>query len=163
MIVKRSYVSKKTGKVVTKSYKYDSKRYKSKVNKLTTKKGTLSKKADELLTNEFGDANQHIKDYVVDTINQYQAEKKVITLGQIKAMASGNRLAIFLANFQLSVEEIVKEIQELKEDVSEQWLLDQSHWTFYPHQNDADITLPSTKHAHFEFNYYEHTYDIKVR
>ena len=34
MIVKRSYVSKKTGKVVTKSYKYDSKRYKSKVNKI---------------------------------------------------------------------------------------------------------------------------------
>lgn len=162
MIVKRSYVSKKTGKVVTKSYKYDSKRYKSKVNKLTTKKGTLSKKADELLTNEFGDANQHIKDYVVDTINQYQAEKKVITLGQIKAMASGNRVSIFLANFQLSIDDIAKQIKLQGEDVSEQWLLDQSHWKFYQ-DDDADITLPSGKLAYFVFNYYEHTYDIEVR
>ena len=161
MKIKRTYVNKQ-GETVTKNYTYDSKKYKHKLNKLTTKQGKLSKKAADLLSKQFGNENQHVKDYVIDTIKQYQAEKKVITLGQLNAMLSGNRLSIFLANFQLSITDIMKDLQIQFADINEDWLLDQSHWTFYQ-DDDAEIMLPDGRIAYFVFNYYEHTYDIEVR
>lgn len=142
--------------------KLNSKRYVNPVQKLTTKKGTKTKKADQILNKEFDNISKSEKKYIDRTLTEYRVNKKVITLGQVKAMFTGNRLSIFLANFQLSVDEILKGLKLNGEDVNEDWLLNQDHWTFLG-DNDADIALPSGNIAYFTFNYIEHTYDIAVR
>ena len=161
--IKRTYVSKKTGEVITKIYTYDKEKYKYRVDKLTTKSGKKSKRYDALLNKEFSLENQNIKTYISNTIAKYVATKKVITLGQLKAMVGHNRLAIFLANFQLSLEDIHTDLQLQGVDVSKAWLKNDNHWTFHSGSEDADITLPDGKTAYFVFNYYEHTYDIEVK
>ena len=169
MIVKRTYVNKK-GEIVTKTYtydrkkyKYDSKRYKNRVNKLTTKRGNKTKRYDNLLNKEFKLEDEVVKNYIDNTIKKYLEKKKVITVGQLKAMLSNNRLAIFLANFQLSADDILKDLQLKGVDISEDWLLDQTHWDFHKGVEDADITLPDGTIAFFTYNYDDHSYEIKIR
>ena len=162
-VIKRTYVSKKTGEVITKTYTYDKEKYKHKLNKLVTKSGKKSKRYDALVNKEFGLEHQNVKNYISNTIAKYQRNKKVITLNQLKAMLGHNRLAIFLSNFQLSLDDIYTDLQLQGVNVSKVWLKDSTHWTFHKGSEDADITLPDGRIAYFVFNYYEHTYDIEVK
>lgn len=156
--VTRTYVQKKTGKVVTKTYEYANK---PKVNKLTTKKGTLTKNASKILDEALQDASFVKIDYIKSTIELYQTNKKVLTLAQVNAMFEENKLAIFLANMQISVDDISKQLKLEGINVDVNWLLDESHWIFH-RDDDADINLPNGEIAYFVFNYNEHTYDIEV-
>ena len=151
----RKYINKKGELVI---YEYDKKQP---VNKLTTKKGKLSKKAEKILEANLKDASENKIRFFQDTLRDYQEAKKVITLNQLNAMYEGNRLSIFLANMQISTIDIVKDLALNGIEVSESWLLDESHWTF-DRNDDAVINLPNGSTAYFVFNYNEHTYDIEV-
>lgn len=157
MKVTRKYLNKQ-GELVVKTYEYANK---PKVNKLTTKKGTLSKKASKILDEELATASENKIRFIKDTLADYQKAKKVITLNQINAMFEGNKLSIFLANMQISPSDIVKELALQGFEVNEAWILDQNNWTFHS-DDDADIILPDGDIAYFVFNYNEHTYDIEV-
>ena len=162
MTIKRTYVNKK-GETVTKTYTYDKEKYKHTINKLVNKSGKKSKRFDALVNKEFGLEHQNIKTYITNTIAKYVKNKKVITLSQLKAMVGHDRLEIFLANFQLSLDDIYTDLQLQGVDVSKAWLKNATHWKFHKGTEDADIILPDGAIAYFVFNYYEHTYDIEVK
>lgn len=159
--ITRQYVNKK-GELITKTYTYQH-NYQHRVNKLTTKKGEFTKKGEELFNEMINDINDPSKiEYLQNKVNEYRMSKKVITKSQLEAMYSKNRIAIFLANMQLSLSDIIKSIKLEGIEVDESWLLNESHWDFGSETTDARILLPNGQTALFNFNYEEHTYDIAI-
>ncbi len=160
--------------VVTKTYQYDNTKYvnktkanKPKVDKVITKKGTLSKRIEKII-NSIDDVEEqeYIKAQIkktVKAISRGELEAHSYTLSNFKTMYEANRLQIFLDNMGASVQQIVNELHmEGDWDVDDVWILNNSHWKFRKAEGMLPtLMLPSGRKACFEFRYHD-GFDIIV-
>lgn len=163
--VTRTYYSKKKGEWVTKHYTY-TKQYTQKPTsnvgirkvQMTTKSGKLTAKAQSIFNEWKKDKSIQDIESAEDIIRDYQGKKKTLTIKQIDAMVSGNRLQLMLANFGISIDTIYNYIvKELKKDTTIEWLLDNAHWDF---KNEI-LTLKDGTKLGFVFKYTTHEYYIR--
>ena len=151
--VKRSYYSKKLGKVVTKTYTYD-KPAKRKVSKeykgtLIYKNGKINKKLLEQLkktmsSDKYADLDEAVTSYY---FNEKYKDKR-LTVQSAKAYAASNKIESFIINTGYTVDELVNEINaKYSANIDVEYILNAEHW------NNGNLILPSGQQVEFQFRY----------
>lgn len=143
--VKRTYVSKRTGKAVTKTYTYDATKYKKPTKrnvgitrtKATTyvfKNGKLTKayyKEYERIKNEKGTLEAQDFKESIDWLRGKERNRRITNL-TVQAVASSSRIEIFLDNFGYDPEDFASEataILEYSAPIPVSWVLLESSWS----------------------------------
>lgn len=163
--VVRTYKTKKG--VVTKTYNYDKSAYTNKINKVITKKGTISKRIEKVI-----DAIEDVEEQEYIKRRVKQISKEILkgerdahsyTLSNLQTMYQASRIELFLDNMGTSVQDIVNDLQMQGElDVNDVWVLDNSHWTFKKEFGALPtLRLPSGRVAVFEF-FYQMGYEVVI-
>ena len=142
--VKRTYVSKRTGKVVTKTYTYDSTKYKKPTKrnvgitrtKATTyvfKSGKFTKayyKEYERIKKEKGTLEAQDFKESIDWLRGRERNRRITNL-TVQSVASSSRIEIFLDNFGYDPEDFAREataILEYSEPIPVSWVLLEANW-----------------------------------
>lgn len=143
--VKRTYVSKKTGKVITKTYTYDATKYKAPTKrnvgitrtKATTyvfKSGKFTKayyKEYERIKKEQGTLEAQDFKESIDWLRGRERNRKITNL-TVQAVASSHRIEIFLDNFGYDPEDFAREaasVLDYSEPIPLSWVLIEKNWT----------------------------------
>lgn len=149
--IKRRWFSKKENKWVTREYFYTN----TKFYQLTTKKGKKTKKATEAYIRQLagGDISKEL--FIRSTIRDYQIQKKKLTARMVNAMFSQNQLDIFMANLNITYEQIQRDLEEQGIDVNITYLMNPDNWSFIKGTMDAELLLSNGSTVSFTFDYYE--------
>lgn len=173
--VRRTYVSKKTGNVVTKVYTYDSTKYKAptkrnaavlKKSKATTyvfKSGKYSKAFHteyNRIKSEEGELEAQAFKEKVDVLKRRANRTSRVTNLSINMNRKRLEIEIFLNNFGYTVQDFgiaVAAELGLSEPIPEDYILDKSHWKFTGQKGEgsAIFTAPNGKRVMVEYRYYE--------
>lgn len=139
--IKRTYYSKKLGKLVTKTYEYNTKKYTKKgtyveggktksltsSTKLIDKKGNYKEGAIKALAKKTGVDTLTIK----MTADYAQSRGLKVNVKSITGQLNNSIVERFLVNFDIDIEDLVKELQVRlpQENITMAWITDPSHWT----------------------------------
>lgn len=178
----RKWVNKKTGEIRTKTYEYAKK---PKVNKVITKKGTLSKRIDSIIK-EIEDVSE--REYVKAKIKQYVADmedgsktKQAYILSSFRTMYEADRVKTFLDNMGIDINDLCDSINDqLKERklanpdeeyprVTEMDILNNNNWDWSGNKGkgrDRSIISSTLRFdkimVSFTFQYLTHSFEAKV-
>lgn len=164
--VTRKWINKKTGEVRIKSYDYTTK---PKVNKVITKKGTISKRIESILSQiksvqerEFVKAK--IKQYASD-MKSGDKKKTSYTLSTFRTMYEADRVRTFFDNMGVDIDEICIELNMNGVECSKEDILNNNNWDWKGNK-DTDVvgstlTLNNYK-IQFTFQYLTHSYALEI-
>lgn len=175
-IVKRSYVSKKTGKVVTKVYTYDATKYKkptkrnapvikkSKAITYVFKNGKFTKafhKEYERIKSEEGELEAQAFKQKVKVLSRKEGRTSKVTNLSLNMNRKRLEIEIFLNSFGYTVEDFgiaVATELELSEKIPVDYILDKKNWaTFHGKKGEGftTFTAPNGQKVAVEYRYYE--------
>ena len=172
--VKRTYVSKRTGKVVTKTYTYDSTKYKKPTKrnvgvtrtKATTyvfKSGKFTKayyKEYERIKKEKGTLEAQDFKESIDWLRGRERNRKITNLS-VQAVASTYRVEIFLDNFGYDPEDFARmatTVLDYKEPIPVSWVLLEANWanwnTKSKYEGSVIFHAPQGEELLVDYDYY---------
>lgn len=138
--VNRKYYSKKTGTWITKTYQYESKKYR--FSKAITKTGKIGKTFERRLIEAYaktpGEAADILRYAKVKTVEGYKnwSDERIL------ASFYHDRISGMFANAGYTVKEAAKMI-----NVDPDYILDKNNW------DGDELTLPNGSKYMFKFNY----------
>lgn len=173
--VKRTYVSKKTGKLVTKTYTYDSTKYKkptkrnvgiNRTNATTYvfKSGKYTKayyKEWERIKKESGSLDAQRFKETIDWLKGRERNRKITNLS-VKAVSSSYSIEIFLDNFGYDPYDfatIVASELGYSDEIPVEYVLNDSNWSNFNtrtrYGGDTIFTAPNGERVRVEYHYFE--------